>query len=503
MGKPIKELATRQVIVDPRPGDGIALDHLSLLPANAMGSGTTASNVFLAGDRSWRTVGGGGGGTGNYAIVASNTTFANTTVSLSGFGAATVNTAANIIRISVPTQTAETAISGVAASNTTYTSGTITITGVGGGITVSSNTGQRIDLSVAAPVAQTVQTQSNIQGIAASNTTYNTGTVTFTGVGGGVTVSSNTGQRVDISVAAPVAQTVQTQNMVAISASDTLYSSGTVTITGSNAAVIKSGAAQGVVVDVSKSIAGITAGTGSFTSGNVSFSADGGNITIDNPIGQVVRFSVTAGGGGGGDTVGAWKPILGLAASAQNVDNARIQFRPMNIPTNLTAHRAGLFMWNSSGATGSTAGVSWAIGLYTLNVSTLSLATSASSSSSWTSGSNAASNWSGVSGVRRWDITNQTFNISPGDYVAAMWVRTTNAGSYAHLADSGIGSAFSGVLGSAPNKSILIMPHWGAHSVTTAGPLPNSIGLTDIQNSLAGANERMPDFMLWNSTWNT
>lgn len=162
----------------------------------------------------------------------------------------------------------QTAISGVAASNTTYTSGTITITGVGGGITVSSNTGQRIDLSVAAPVAQTGTqfsagvsggntsghsgtvpgrvvlaggnnitlsgstngasmsitvsganlggAQTGISGIAASNTTYTSGSVTFTGVGGGVTVSSNTGQRVDISVAAPVAQTNQAGSLFAV-----------------------------------------------------------------------------------------------------------------------------------------------------------------------------------------------------------------------------------------------------------------------------------------------
>lgn len=208
----------------------------------------------------------------------------------------------------------------LAASNTTYTSGTVTVTGVGGGVTVGSNTGQRIDISVAAPVAQTAQTQSNIQalvplgntagttgsiqtgtvgfagganitisqssgtastnftiigpsqsvqtqliaGIAASNTTYTSGTVSFTGVGGGITVSSNTGQRVDFSVAAPVAQTVQTQNLFALTLSSNtsgalaLISSGTMTLAGGNNitlsqagnAVTISGAAAGAAANL-------------------------------------------------------------------------------------------------------------------------------------------------------------------------------------------------------------------------------------------------------------
>lgn len=192
--RPIRDLAKREVQVDPHPGQGIALDHLSLIPANALGSGTTASNVFLAGDRSWRTVAGGGGGDGGVGIVASNTTWTAGTITISGFGAATVNTAASLVRISVPVQTAETAISGIQATNTTFTSGTVTITG------------------------------------------SNMITVKSSALGQGVVIDAT--------------QSVQTQNMVAISASNTLYSSGTVTFTGSNLATVKTNAAQGVVIDV-------------------------------------------------------------------------------------------------------------------------------------------------------------------------------------------------------------------------------------------------------------
>ena len=289
-------------------------------------------------------------------IIASNTTFSSGTVSISGFGDVTVNTAANIIRISAPVQTAQTGLSGVAASNTTYTSGTFTITGVGGGVTVSSNTGQRVDISVAAPVAQTVQTQNvvdvtlsgntagamalvssgtltlaggnnitlsqagnavtisgaaaggaqtAISGIAASNTTYTSGSVTFTGVGGGVTVSSNTGQRIDISVAAPVAQTVQTQqNVQSIAASNTTYHTGQVEFTGSNMITVKSSANQRVVIDATQTVqtqnslnltlAGNTGGALAQVSSGTLTLAGGNNITLSQ-AGNAVTISGGAG----------------------------------------------------------------------------------------------------------------------------------------------------------------------------------------------------------------
>ena len=93
---------------------------------------------------------------------------------------------------------------GIAASNTTYTSGTVTFVG-SGNVQVQSGTGQRVIISGSQSVQP--ETQTFVGGIVGSNATYTSGTVTITGVGGGVTVSSNTGQRIDISVAAPVAQT--------------------------------------------------------------------------------------------------------------------------------------------------------------------------------------------------------------------------------------------------------------------------------------------------------
>lgn len=224
-----------------------------------------------------------GNTSGALALVSSGT------LTLAGGNNITVSQAGNAITISGPNVGgAQTGISGIVGSDATYTSGTVTFSGVGGGVTVNSNTGQRIDISVAAQSvqpetqvfiagvsasdtlytsgnvrisgsqavtvrsgtgqlvvidapAQSVQpeTQTFISGISASDTLYTSGQVRITGVGGGVTVSSNTGQRIDISVAAPVAQSAQT-GISGIANSQTTYTSGTVSLSELGAITIRS-----------------------------------------------------------------------------------------------------------------------------------------------------------------------------------------------------------------------------------------------------------------------
>ena len=152
------------------------------------------------------------------------------------------------------------------------------------------------------------ETQTFIAGIRASDTTYTSGNVTFTGVGGGVTVSSNTGQRVDISVAAPVAQTVQTQGIlnVALSnigntAGDTGINSGTrmVLAGGNNITLSASTAANATTITISgpaaggaqTAISGLANSQTTYTSGTVSLS-ELGAITIRSTTGNQFQFSV-------------------------------------------------------------------------------------------------------------------------------------------------------------------------------------------------------------------
>ena len=223
-----------------------------------------------------------GAQTGISGIQASDATYTSGTVIFTGSNAATVlsGTGQRVI-IDVPVQSVQpetqTFIAGISASDTLYTSGNVRFTGVGGGVTVSSNTGQRVDISVAAQSVQP-ETQTFIAGISASDTLYTSGNVRFTGVGGGITVSSNTGQRVDLSVAAQSVQP-ETQTFIGgISASDTLYTSGSVRFTGSQAVTVRSGTGQLVVIDApaqttqTQGILSVGVSTGGNTAGNTQVS---------------------------------------------------------------------------------------------------------------------------------------------------------------------------------------------------------------------------------------
>lgn len=160
------------------------------------------------------------------------------TVTLAGGNNITLSQAGNAITISgAAAGGAQTAISGIANSETTYTSGTVSLSELGA-VTIRSTTGNQFQISVNSQSVQP-ETQTFIAGISASDTLYTSGNVRITGVGGGVTVSSNTGQRVDISVAAPVAQTAQT-GISGIANSQTTYTSGTVSLSELGAITIRS-----------------------------------------------------------------------------------------------------------------------------------------------------------------------------------------------------------------------------------------------------------------------
>lgn len=208
----------------------------------------------------------GGAQTGISGIANSETTYTSGTVSLSGLANITIrSTTGNQFQFSVPGTTGTGNLNAISNSNTTFTSGTIGLSELGA-ITIRSTTGNQFQFSVNSQSVQP-ETKTFVSGIAGSNTTYTSGVVTITGVGGGVTVSSNTGQRIDISVAAPVAQTGTYQS--AIAASNTTYTSGLVVFTGSNMITVKSsGAGQTVILDATQTNQSAIKGFGASNVGN-------------------------------------------------------------------------------------------------------------------------------------------------------------------------------------------------------------------------------------------
>jgi hypothetical protein len=319
---------------------------------------------------------GGAGGDGGVAIIASNLTQTGETVTLTGAGDITVNTAAGpTIRVSgtdtgsvfplgntqgttnsIPLGGQFALAGGANISLSMHSDSTSRMTIVGGGgaggiatISASDATftgpGVRITGSNAATVrssgantvvidapTQTVQSQSNIQSIAASDTTYHTGQVQFTG-SNIVTVRSSANQRVvvDASVSnppsslSPLGNTTGTTNAIPMSATWGLAGGNRITISG------HSDSSRQLTIsgpnDTGSAIAvGNTAGTTNSVPMSGQWALAGGpNITLSMHSDSTSRVSISAGAGAGG--------ITALSASDTAFTGAGVRLTGSNMIT--------------------------------------------------------------------------------------------------------------------------------------------------------------------------
>lgn len=421
-------------------------------------------------------------------IANSQTTYTSGTVSLSELGAITIrSTTGNQFQFSVNSQTAQTGISGIANSQTTYTSGTVSLSELGA-ITIRSTTGNQFQFSVNSQSVQ-VETQTAISGIANSQTTYTSGTVSLSELGA-ITIRSTTGNQYQFSVNS---QTVQTQNVVDVTLSGNtagvlaLISSGTMTLAGGNnvtlsqagnAVTISAAAGGGGDFSAGVSNLGNTAGATGITgtrlvlvgSGDITLSqttdANGGTVTLNQPY------------------LTGWNPFT-LAGPRRTgaPNNATLQIQPWPVPRGYVHDRAAI-MLNYSQATNSTLTVTlsaW-FGLYTQNVSTLSLLHSSSGTFS-INGSGTDS--SGQNSGNRVVTYPWTSTIQASNYWLGFISRSTTAGNNASLSGIGISnqnSAFSGLMGVAAPASAQLFLGLGSYSETTAA-LPAAVAFSEITGS--------------------
>jgi len=195
-----------------------------------------------------------------------------------------------------------------------------------------------------------------------------------------------------------------------------------------------------------------------------------------------ISISVAApGGGGGGATFSNYQWPPGQASSFNAaISQGGVYFGYIPLEQNLTATRA-MMLASGSIASNSSGAVSVTIGVYTRNGSTLSLASSASQSYSYTSNASSA-----VSGLRRISVP-MNINATPGDYWYAVRMSTANAGTFTMYGAANSSVAFSGNLGvaSATNRQLIV-----GVGTTTSAAMPASIALTAIQASGAGASRQ-------------
>lgn len=226
--------------------------------------------------------------------------------------------------------------------------------------------------------------------------------------------------------------------------------------------------------------------------------------TASNSNGFTLSLSAAAPGGGGGGTATMWWPFN----EAVNVLGQQGQGTLNIIPLPTPAPAAGgeveidrvvfpIYWSNASNSTGS-ATLSYWMGLYTKNASTLSLAHSTSYTVAHTfSGNNSSASYNGI----RIHTVPWTTTIGDGRYYVGIVSRTTSGGAngtYSQVLMSQLNSNYSGVFGAATNASDQWPYGFGIYSATTSG-MPGSIAFSQMRGtgSLAA---RPPSWFMINGT---
>ena len=130
------------------------------------------------------------------------------------------------------------------------------------------------------------------------------------------------------------------------------------------------------------------------------------------------------------------------------------------------------------------------VGLYSLNGSTLSLASSGSQSYAWTNNSNGSS--ASLSGIRRFSAPINVNYTGGFDLFVGMMSNTTFANSNAISLSNvvvplGPGPQLQGLIGQTQVNSMQFVPGQGFYSASSAA-LPSSIGLSQISGAGSGGN---------------
>jgi hypothetical protein len=218
-----------------------------------------------------------------------------------------------------------------------------------------------------------------------------------------------------------------------------------------------------------------------------------GGISISTN-GSTISISITQ------STKSGFNPYADLPAVMDQVGQGSLRLEPMGGMPNVQFDRILLPIYNSqsSNSSGSHTLSFW-VGFYTRNASTLSLMSSISSTTAVTH-SGTAGSYSNYSGMRHFAIAS-TGTLTAGDYVMAFLSRTTSGGTngtYSNLMVSGIGTAFQGFFGSSNNTTQQYTLGQGFYTATTSG-LPASIAYSDLRGSDTGL-ARAPMFLLASST---
>jgi hypothetical protein len=177
---------------------------------------------------------------------------------------------------------------------------------------------------------------------------------------------------------------------------------------------------------------------------------------------------------------------VGLESVAGAQGAGTLYFTPMQNAPHFKYDRAVMVIQNSNASNSSnSATLSMSIGVYTRNVSTLSLLQSASTSYAVTASGTVGSYslWGGVRNV----TVGMTTTLTDGDYWVGIWSRTTTGGgagqTFNQMLASQPNSSYSGILGAGTNASDQIVLGQGRYSASFASAMPTAVGFSDLQGN--------------------
>jgi len=284
--------------------------------------------------------------------------------------------------------------------------------------------------------------------------------------------------------AGTTATTVTTQGALYFHGGNNITLSGN-----SNTIVISAGAGGGTTNQTGPNIAvagsTITSGTVVFSNSNgVSFGLNGSTMTA-----SIIANTAYDG----------WPPYGDLEVVAGQQGQGTLYFEPEHCPYYFQ-DRVGVPVAysNANNSTGSVT-LSYWVGFYTQNVSTLSLASSTSFSTGFTF-SGTVGSYSLFSGMRfltfPWSLT-----VPEQEIYIGQLSRTTTAGANASISQmlvTNVNSNFVGFFGQSHNTTMQFTQGQGVYSVTTSG-LPNSVAFSQIRGSDSLAL-RAPAIRFFNGT---
>lgn len=237
-------------------------------------------------------------------------------------------------------------------------------------------------------------------------------------------------------------------------------------------------------------IGGITAG---FSNGSIQLSAPAtSSLSATGAVSISTNGSTISIGAPNYGTMSYWDNDVSQASiAATQLGVGSVFLQQISMPANavisaLREYVSGSFSSSSNSSYAGT--VSMRAGLYTLNGSTLSLATSGSQTYAFTNTSNNST--ASLSGVRGMTLP-LAATLTPGNYWLGIWSSTASANAnwytLSNVYQTVAGLSFSGLFGAAANASNQLVLGQGIFS-TTSTNLPASIALAAITGS--GANSQ-------------